>query len=274
MDYDERADYIWNAYAFDEVMTWDEEVPEQEFFVWNEALAMAAQHVAQIEGPCQVHGDGQGNTVEQVLSKHYAYSYKNLQVMKIESSEFLFESDFPRDVYDRFIYDEDINPEHRIIKWEDFGFKHDYKFGPAGAQYMDAAWALEHILSQTCYDKHMLSQTNNLQIGVGCSCSSKEEKIPQNPNYLCYILVARDVVAKKVVERIPENQAYLKGYEKCSTKCPYFFNHDGLWTDPDECYAGSGYDTPLQSTDKDDVVDYNRWCKACSELETKCTECN
>lgn len=28
MDYDERADYIWNAYAFDEVMTWDEEVPE------------------------------------------------------------------------------------------------------------------------------------------------------------------------------------------------------------------------------------------------------
>ena len=139
---------------------------------------------------------------------------------------------------------------------------------------MDAAWALEHILSQSCYDKHMLSQTNNLQIGVGCSCSSKEEKVAQNPNYLCYILVARDVVAKKVVERIPENQAYLKGYEKCSTKCPYFFDHDGLWTDPDECYAGSGYDTPLQSTDKDDVVDYNRWCKACSELETKCTECN
>jgi len=28
MDYDERADYMWNAYAFDEVMTWDEEVPE------------------------------------------------------------------------------------------------------------------------------------------------------------------------------------------------------------------------------------------------------
>jgi len=46
MDYDERADYMWNAYASDEVMTWDEEVSESEYFVWNEALAMAAQHVA------------------------------------------------------------------------------------------------------------------------------------------------------------------------------------------------------------------------------------
>lgn len=79
MTYDERALYIWNPYAYDEVMfNWEEDIPENQYFVWNEALAMAAQHVAQIEGPCQVHGDGSGNTVEQVLSKHYAYSYKNL----------------------------------------------------------------------------------------------------------------------------------------------------------------------------------------------------
>jgi hypothetical protein len=70
-------------------------------------------------------------------------------------------------------------------------------------------------------------------MGIGCSCSSKESKIADNSNYLCYILVAREVTAKKVVERIPENQAYLKGFETCQSKCPFFFNHDGLWTDPD-----------------------------------------
>ena len=100
MDYDTRAEYIWNAHANDEVMTWEEEVTPDKFFVWNEALAMAAQHVAQIEGPCQVHGDGSGNTVEQVLSKHYAYSYKNLQVLKIDSTELFREGEMPRDVYD------------------------------------------------------------------------------------------------------------------------------------------------------------------------------
>ena len=139
---------------------------------------------------------------------------------------------------------------------------------------MDASWAVEFLLSQKCYDKHLLSQTHNLQIGVGCSCSSKEAQVQDNHNYLCYILVARDVIAKKVVERIPENQAYLKGYETCWNKCPHLFNEDGLWTDEEECYLGSDYDIPLESTDPDDVVDSNRWCKACSELETKCSECN
>jgi len=89
MSYEDRSDYMWNAHAFDEVLNWEEEVTPDKFFIWNEALAMAAQHVAQIEGPCQVHGDGSGNTVEEVLSKHYAYSYKNLQVLKVESSELI-----------------------------------------------------------------------------------------------------------------------------------------------------------------------------------------
>jgi len=42
MDYDTRGEYIWNAHANDEVMTWEEAVTPDKFFVWNEALAMAA----------------------------------------------------------------------------------------------------------------------------------------------------------------------------------------------------------------------------------------
>jgi hypothetical protein len=111
-------------------------------------------------------------------------------------------------------------------------------------------------------------------MGVGCSCSSKESNVEDDFNYLCYILVAKDVVAKKVVERIPENQAYLKGFETCRNKCPFFWGTDGLWTDPDQCYKWSDYDGPLSSTDHDDLVDHSRWCKSCSEFETHCTDCN
>jgi len=121
MDDATREDYLWNPHALDEALSWPEEVTPDEFFVWNEALGMAAQHVSQIEGPCQVHGDGSGNTVEEVLLKHYAYSVKNLQVLKIESTELFKETLFPRDVYDRFTYDPDTNPDKRIIKWEEFG---------------------------------------------------------------------------------------------------------------------------------------------------------
>lgn len=46
MDYDERADYIWNAHAYDEVINWEEAIQPEQMFVWNEALGMAAQHVA------------------------------------------------------------------------------------------------------------------------------------------------------------------------------------------------------------------------------------
>ena len=274
MSYEERADYIWNPLAIDELKNWPENVPTNEFFVWNEALANAAQHVAQIEGPCGTFGDANADGVEQVLSKYYAYSYKNLQIMKIESTELIREGFYPKDVYDRFMYDSLENSNKYIDKWDIPNNLHQFNFGPAGSNYMDAAWAFEYILSQTCYDKHMLEQTNNLQIGVGCSCSSQESKVTDNNVYLCYIVVARDVVAKKVVERIPENQAYLRGYESCRSKCPFFFGEDGLWTDVDDCYAGSAYDEPLNSTDIDDVVDGNRWCKACSELETKCVECD
>jgi hypothetical protein len=100
-------------------------------------------------------------------------------------------------------------------------------------------------------------------MGIGCSCSSKENRQSNNPLYLCYIITARDVVAKKVVERIPEDQSWISGNERCRAKCPYHFGRDGLWTDKNECHS-----------DDDDLINTNRWCKDCSELETKCTSCN
>jgi len=42
---------MYNPYASDESLKWDNEF-DSTYFIWNDALAMAAQHVAQIEGPC------------------------------------------------------------------------------------------------------------------------------------------------------------------------------------------------------------------------------
>lgn len=64
-----------NPYAQDEVTKWKRPLQN---FIWNDALAMAAQHVAQIEGPCQTTGDANGDGVEEVLAKYYAYDYRNL----------------------------------------------------------------------------------------------------------------------------------------------------------------------------------------------------
>jgi len=170
---------------------------------------MAAQHVAQVEGPCQTTGDANGDSVEEVLAKHYAYSFKNLQVMRVESTSLIYEiTDYFKLTGTSTVINKYATGS-RTISGNSYAI-----FNDNGQNYGSAPWALEHILSQMCYDKSIISQIHpaaKLQIGVGCSCSSKDSKLPDNPNYLCYIVVARDVVAKDVRERIPEDQSFLKG---------------------------------------------------------------
>lgn len=228
-----------NPYALDELYYhWPDYSIDT--YNWNEALARAAEHVANIEGPCMTDGDQNGDQVEQVLAKYYAYDFHNLQVLKVESTELIQEGEM---------------------------------YGSTGSNHMSALKAIEYILSQENIDKSIFRSEEALEFGMGCSCSARESPFPENPFYLCYFLLARNVTAKYVVENLPQQQMFLQGQQKCRSKCPFYFGRSGTFTDPDRCY-GEEY-TPYEwQIDVDDVVDRNGWCKACDELVTKCSDCN
>lgn len=179
-----RKAALFNPYALDEALKWSTSMSP---FDYDLALEMAAIHVAQIEGPCTTTGDANGDTVEQVLRKYYAYDVKNLQVLKVESTQLLQNKPYPSNwktggsVVDKTLINTDFYPQ-----------PHDF-IASTGHNYESAQWAIEYILSQNCIDKRILGQDYsgpNIKIGVGCSCSTKDSGVEGLDNYLCYILVA------------------------------------------------------------------------------------
>ena len=128
---------INNPYAIDEEMSWSDNLSP---YSWNEALEHAARHLVQIEGPCSTDGDANGDDLEAILSKYYAYSYKDLEVLRIESSELIQEGS-------------------------------SYNAGPGSNENSEiAAW--DYILSQSCIDKSIFKSGGTKEFAIACSCSA------------------------------------------------------------------------------------------------------
>ena len=173
-------------------------------YEWNYNLAMAAQHVANEEGPCGTLGDRNSAYVEDVLSRYYAYSYDDIQVLRVESTEFVD---------------------------EDNGY---WSTGPAFFNPM--AW----ILSQECIDRSIFfNEGSNIEMGIGCACSSSPSEFGnEDPNYICYFVTARNVVNKEVVERIPGHQTTRDTTTECWYNCDILDENDMMswyYTDQSDC---------------------------------------
>jgi len=101
-------------------------------------------------------------------------------------------------------------------------------------------------------------------VGIACSCSTKDSRLPENVNYVCYIVSATSLREKYVVENLPAIQSFLKGNQECRTKCTNHFGELGFNTNPNHCYMSSDAD----SKETDGVVDTNGYCRNIGEVYT------
>lgn len=167
---------------------------EWDQFSWNEGLARAARHLVNDMGPCSTYGDANSDFLPEILSKYYAHSYDELEYMELR-----------------------VNP-FGYIKYEDSEKSEHPSIDTSGHR------VLEYILSQECIDKSILRTTSQLEMGVACSCSGDRDDSPLERGFemLCYIVVARKVEVKHIIEKIPgymtleieENKP-----QSCSSKC-------------------------------------------------------
>ena len=73
---------------------------------------MAARRLVNSEGPCEKEGDEFGNTFDQILSRYYAYSYQDVNVLKFE---FALQPDHAI-VLDGYALIEQILIQHKVDK--------------------------------------------------------------------------------------------------------------------------------------------------------------
>ena len=156
-------------------------------FNLNSALSNAARHVANVEGPCGTKGDQNSRYVEDVL-KLYAYDWTDLEIVRYESTEIIDEASAD--------FDQPFN-----------------------------AYFINHFIAQesNARIRDIILNGEDYEFGIGCACSNQPSKFRDEINYLCYLVLAKTVVAKEMNERIP---AYLSPYDE-----------DGeFMTKPDQCY--------------------------------------
>lgn len=161
-------------------------------FNLNSALSNAARHVANVEGPCGTKGDQNSRYVEDVL-KLYAYDWTDLEIVRYESTE--------------------------IIDEESADFDQPFN-----------AYFINHFIAQesNARVRDIILNGEDYEFGIGCACSNQPSKFRGEINYLCYLVLAKTVVAKEMTERIP---AYLSPYDE---------NGDFL-TKPEQCYQQHCY---------------------------------
>ena len=84
-DYSTKYDDEFVDYAHQELANWDSSYPD---FTWNEGLARAARHILNDQACGQNTGlDANGNTLEEVLERYYAYSHSDLLILNVTSLE-------------------------------------------------------------------------------------------------------------------------------------------------------------------------------------------
>jgi hypothetical protein len=158
-------------------------------FKWSEALGRTARHVINDKGPCGTPLDFEGETYSQVLERHYAYNFTDLQVIE-------FDIDFAGMV--------DYGDDDIVIT----GDEEDY-----------GAALLVHLLTQDNLDKEWLTycrqsdeeSDKTCHIGISCACNVHKFDWDNDVQaYSCALLVAKDVVSKQQPMRNPIQMQFIQ----------------------------------------------------------------
>ena len=112
---------------------WQPIEPHQTF-KWSKGISRAIRHYLNEKGACNTYGDAYGFSVQDLLKIYYASDFTNLKILEVTSPELFFYPDSMED---------------------------------------SAIFALDYILSQKHIDNSILTDRNNLYMGIGCACADE-----------------------------------------------------------------------------------------------------